>query len=127
VVLNTPEAADPAAIPSTNTDNAILHTAITVRNKKGITLRQIADDTKISIRALQAIERGEFKKLPGGIYNISYIRQYARAIDFDENELLAFYHAKTGAAQPEGRGMIPTGERDGGGFKMRRPFPAVGS
>ena len=57
-----------------------------------MSLEQIADATKISIRSLQAIEQGDFRKLPGGIYNTSYIKQYARAIDYDESTLLAFYH-----------------------------------
>ena len=35
------------------------------------------------MRALRAIEAGEFQKLPGGVYSTSYIRQYARAIEFD--------------------------------------------
>src|SRR5438445_8641009 len=65
------------------------------REKKAISLKQIAQSTKIAIRSLQAIEAGEFKKLPGGIYNTSYIRQYARAIDFDESELLAYYRSRT--------------------------------
>ena len=66
----------------------------TIRRNRGISLQQIADSTKISIRSLEAIERGEFRKLPGGIYNTSYIRQYARAIDYDEAELLAVYHRR---------------------------------
>ena len=53
------------------------------RRKKSLSLHQIADATKIGVRSLQAIESEEFKKLPGGIYSTSYIRQYARAIDFD--------------------------------------------
>ena len=40
------------------------------------------------------IELGDFRKLPGGIYNTSYIRQYARAIDYDETAILAVYHQK---------------------------------
>ena len=70
----------------------------TIRQTRGISLEQIASDTKISVRSLRAIEEGEFKKLPGGIYNTSYIRQYARAIDFDETELLAYYHSITSVA-----------------------------
>jgi cytoskeletal protein RodZ len=62
-----------------------------LRKKKGISLGQIADDTKIGVRYLEVIERGQFTKLPGGIYNTSYIRQYARAIGFPEDELLAIY------------------------------------
>ena len=74
-------------------DNSVLGLA-SIRRNRGLTLEQISQDTKISVRALQAIESGEFKKLPGGIYNTSYIRQYARAIEFDESELLAYYHSK---------------------------------
>ena len=64
----------------------------TIRRNRGISLEQIAESTKIGVRLLQAIERGEFHKLPGGIYNTSYIRQYAQAIDYDESAILAVYH-----------------------------------
>jgi cytoskeletal protein RodZ len=61
------------------------------RQRKGISLESISASTKLSVRQLEAIEAGEFNRLPGGIYNTSYIKQYARAIDFDEADLLAFY------------------------------------
>ena len=65
----------------------------TIRRNRGISLEQIAETTKIGVRTLEAIEQGDFRKLPGGIYNTSYIRQYARAIEFDESELLAYYQS----------------------------------
>lgn len=61
------------------------------RRKKGISLESIAASTKLSVRQLEAIESGDFSRLPGGVYNTNYIRQYARAIGFDEVTLLAFY------------------------------------
>ena len=61
------------------------------RLQRGISLAAIAASTKLSVRQLEAIETGDFKRLPGGIYNISYIRQYAQAIQFEESELIAFY------------------------------------
>ena len=74
----------------------------TIRRNRGISLEQIASSTKISIRSLEAIEHGEFGKLPGGIYNTSYIRQYAQAIDFDESEILAAYYTFVGmTANPQ--------------------------
>jgi len=66
-----------------------------LRKQKGVALEEIARRTKIRLGYLEAIETGQFEQLPGGIYNTSYIRQYARAIDFPESELLAFYRAKT--------------------------------
>lgn len=70
------------------------------RQKKGITLQNIADTTKLSLRQLEAIEVGDFKKLPGGIYNTNYIKQYARAIGFDEAELLTYYQEEFASAKP---------------------------
>ena len=62
-----------------------------IRQTKGISLEQIAGLTKLRISTLKAIEDGDFDALPGGIYNISYIRQYARAIDADESYLIKLY------------------------------------
>jgi cytoskeleton protein RodZ len=62
-----------------------------LRHQKGISLHHIADATKIGLRYLEAIEHGQFAKLPGGIYNISYIRQYARAIQVNEADILDCY------------------------------------
>ena len=79
-------------------NSSLFYIAAAKRRERGISLNQIASATKISIRSLQAIEEGDFGKLPGGIYNTSYIRQYARAIDVDECELIAGYEESTGVA-----------------------------
>ena len=67
----------------------------TIRRNRGMSLEQIASSTKISVRSLEAIERGDFGKLPGGIYSTSYIRQYARAIGYDEAALVEYYNQQT--------------------------------
>jgi cytoskeletal protein RodZ len=87
----------------------------TIRRNRGVSLQQIASSTKISVRSLEAIERGEFRKLPGGIYNTSYIRQYARAIDYDEGALLEFYKQQmSGEAH---RSLEQDGKSNFGGFR----------
>jgi cytoskeletal protein RodZ len=87
----------------------------TIRQNRGISLEQIAASTKIGVRSLEAIERGDFQKLPGGIYSTSYIRQYARAIDYDESALLEFYHREMGAGTSHQDGRDDGGEV--GGFR----------
>jgi cytoskeletal protein RodZ len=77
-----------------------------LRRSKGLSLGKIAENTKIGVRYLEAIERGQFAKLPGGFYDISYIRQYAQAVDYDEADLLQHYRGATEvlpsiAASPE--------------------------
>jgi len=90
-------------------ENSILGLA-TIRRNRGISLQQISESTKISVRCLEAIEYGDFRRLPGGIYNTSYIRQYARAIDYDESELLEFYYRATSTESvrpaPSRKGML---------------------
>jgi cytoskeletal protein RodZ len=61
------------------------------REARGITLRQISDQTRISIRYLEAIEANDYKRLPGGIFNRSFIKAYAKQISFDEKEALEGY------------------------------------
>jgi len=65
-----------------------------LRRKAGVSLEEIAEATKISLRFLRAIEEEEFDKLPGGIFRTSYLRQYAAAIGLDEAELLALHDHK---------------------------------
>jgi hypothetical protein len=61
------------------------------RTAKGISLSEIVDTTKISLRYLKAIERGAFEDLPGGAYREGYIRQYARAIGDADNVVWDYY------------------------------------
>ena len=64
-----------------------------LRQRKGVSLEQIAETTKISMRFLRAIEDEEFDKLPGGIFATSYLRQYAEAVGLEHAKLIARYHA----------------------------------
>ena len=70
------------------------------RKRAGISLDQIAQQTKISSRFLDAIEGEQFEKLPGGIFSTSYLRQYAAAIGYDEDGLVAYYYHKMNISVP---------------------------
>ena len=81
------------------------------REKRGLSLDQIADSTKISKRFLRAIEDEEFSVLPGGIFDVSYLRQYAAAVGYDEGRLLTCYRAAMGLCpkdegSPRRRGLL---------------------
>jgi cytoskeletal protein RodZ len=89
----------------------------TIRHNRGISLEQIAESTKIGVRTLEAIEQGDFRKLPGGIYNTSYIRQYARAIDYDESALLAFYTREMARSEATARNGTNGNGVYGGGLR----------
>jgi cytoskeleton protein RodZ len=57
------------------------------RLRKDMSLEQISRETKISARLLEAIEKDQFDLLPGGVFAKSFVRQYARFLGLDEEEL----------------------------------------
>src|SRR5690242_511002 len=53
------------------------------RERRGITLRHVANATKISITALEALERDDISRLPGGIFTRAFVRAYALQVGLD--------------------------------------------
>jgi cytoskeleton protein RodZ len=61
------------------------------REARGIGLREICDQTRISVHYLEAIEANDYKRLPGGVFNRSFIKAYAKYIGYDEREAIEGY------------------------------------
>lgn len=57
------------------------------RERRGIALKTVAEQTKIGCSFLAALERGDCSKWPGGIYSRAWIRAYASAIGLDPDEV----------------------------------------
>jgi cytoskeletal protein RodZ len=78
-----------------------------LRRQTGISLQAISESTKISTSYLRAIESEEFEKLPGGVFNTNYIRQYAVAIGYPAADLLDFYKTKLAAEETAAATELP--------------------
>src|SRR6185295_259348 len=61
------------------------------REGRGIPLREISDQTRISVHYLEAIESNDYKRLPGGIFNRSFVKAYAKYVGYDEKEAVEGY------------------------------------
>src|SRR3954471_24688385 len=59
------------------------------RERRGLSLRVIADATKISVRALEALERNDISQLPGGIFSRAFVRAYALEVGLDPEQTIA--------------------------------------
>jgi hypothetical protein len=59
------------------------------RQHGGISLKEIADATKISVSMLQALERNDISRLPGGVYGRGYVRSFATAVALDPEAAVA--------------------------------------
>jgi len=60
------------------------------RLKKGVSLQQMAAKTRIDLKFLEAIDNGNFSFLPD-LYVKAFIKQYAKAVDLDEQETIKKY------------------------------------
>ena len=83
------------------------------RERRGVSLRQIAASTKISVAALEALERNDVSKLPGGIFSRAFVRSYAVEVGLDPDETVReFLERFQGAAvsAPSAPASIPDEE-----------------
>jgi hypothetical protein len=84
----------PTMLPSTESDPRpapppadgvrLCELLASARQRRGITLQQIADDTKIPLRHLAALEREDLSALPAGVYRRAEVRAFARAVGVDD-------------------------------------------
>ena len=77
------------------------------REEKGISLDEIAGETRLSKRYLLALEDEAIHKLPGGTYNRAYLRSYAAYLGLDIDRLVREYsleeahQTETGRLKPQ--------------------------
>lgn len=57
------------------------------REKQNITLLQVEDATKINRRYLEALEADDFQELPGSVYAVGFLKNYARFLGFGPAEI----------------------------------------
>lgn len=62
------------------------------REIRGISLKEIADATKISKRFLEAIERNDHVNLPAPVFTRGFVREYARYVGLNSEEMVNRYN-----------------------------------
>lgn len=80
------------------------------REEKGMTITQVAAETRISQRQLELIEAGDFDALPARTYAVGFSRSYARLVGLDERQVVAEVRSELAASSPPGRARAPTFE-----------------
>ena len=73
------------------------------REARGLSLGQIAAETRISERHLAHLEAGEFDALPGRTYAVGFARNFAKAVGLDQGEIAALVRAELGDSGDAGR------------------------
>ena len=77
------------------------------REQSGLTLRQIADATKLSVRNLSALENNRIDQLPGGIYRRAIVRTYASHVGLDPEQTLRAFLTQYPDDVPTWADLVP--------------------
>ena len=64
------------------------------RERRGVSLRQIANSTKIAVSVLEALERNDISRLPGGIFGRAFVRSFATEVGLDPEGVIQEFIAQ---------------------------------
>jgi cytoskeletal protein RodZ len=76
------------------------------RELRQISLREVAQATKIKLRYLEAMERNDFSYLPGGLFNRGFVRAYSKHIGVDPEAMVNAYLLEERAQTATGPGAV---------------------
>ena len=86
------------------------------RERQKVSLHAIAEKTNISVRFLDAIEKNQFDKLPGGIFTRGFIRSYASLVGLDPDGMVTQFLSDEPGQRDDDIDVAPASDRDGPGF-----------
>ena len=74
---------------------------LAARERKGVDLYRAERDTKIRARYLAALERGDYRELPGAVYTKGFLRNYALYLGLDPDDVLDQWRQERADAREE--------------------------
>jgi cytoskeletal protein RodZ len=81
---------------------------LAARERKGVDLYRAERDTKIRVRYLAALERGDYRELPGAVYTKGFLRNYALYLGLDPDDvLLQWRHERGDPREPQAVISVP--------------------
>lgn len=108
---NVPETISAAETNATSSVGSVLRAA---REAQGLSVADVAERIKFSVKQLEALEDGKSEGLPEGAFLRGFVRSYARTLHLDETPLLAMMspvhaqHGDVSAMQAGGLEFMPT-------------------
>jgi cytoskeletal protein RodZ len=61
------------------------------REERGVSIAEVAEQTRISPHYIELIELDDYRTLPGGIFNKGFVKSFAKYVGIDESEALQDY------------------------------------
>ena len=72
------------------------------RERRGLTLRTISENTKVSVPLLMGLESDDISRWPGGIFRRAFVRSYAESVGLDPDAVFRRFEEQYKPPAPEG-------------------------
>jgi len=102
------------------------------REKKGLTIKELAERTRISMTYLAALEAEDYSAMPADVFAVGFLRSYARELGLDDKAVLARYRETHRPVDTTPADTIPASHppevvtiKVGGYDQRRMPSPAL--
>lgn len=89
------------------------------RIERGLDEKQVADQLRITVHYIKAIETDRYEKLPGAIFARGYLKSYAKLLQLDTQDIVARYEKATPSARTSGL-QVQNAVSDSGGSQGAR-------
>ncbi|MFV0388862.1 MAG: helix-turn-helix domain-containing protein [Pyrinomonadaceae bacterium] len=76
------------------------------REAKGISISEVAEQTRISPLYLESIENDDYRPLPGGIFNKGFVKSFARYVGYDEEQAVKEYAKIASTQEPDDQEQV---------------------
>src|SRR6185295_117575 len=77
------------------------------RERRGVSLKTISDQTKVSLPLLEGLEAGDLSRWPAGIFRRAFVRSYASAVGLDPEDVIARFEAEYGPGELPPQPIVP--------------------
>ncbi len=84
-----------------------------LRESKHIRLRRIANETRIGIAYLEALEEERFDRFPGEFYFQSFTKEYARSLGLNPQEVITDLKASYEQSHAPSSGAVSSSSAEG--------------
>ena len=71
------------------------------RERRGLTLRVISENTKVSLALLEGLEADDISRWPGGIFRKAFVRSYAQCVGLNPDEVFRRFEEQFRPVEPE--------------------------
>ncbi|MBK1679723.1 helix-turn-helix domain-containing protein [Rhodocyclus tenuis] len=99
---------EPAAAPVPTPAPGVGSILRTAREARNLAVADVAKSLKLSTRQIEALESGDWSRLPGMTFVRGFARNYARLLQIDASVLIAAFDAEKPAAEPVKLALPPS-------------------